>query len=93
MNEDGKSLTAAADRLAEFYSLSFGGKEKGRYRIAAKLMRHLLGRRRLYEDDVRELARAMFDRGYVLIDMDSYFVLMSTNTFTNYRRANEVTVA
>ena len=86
-------LAAVADRLAELYSDAFGGKPKGRYRIAVKLVRHLAGRRRLYEDDIRELTRAMLERGYVLIDMDSFFVVVAVNTFVNYRRANEASIA
>ena len=78
-----------AEKLAHLYSQSFGGKSNGRYRIAAKLVRQLMGRRRLYEDDVRALGRALFERGFVLIDMESFFVVMSANTFVNYRRANE----
>jgi len=89
MNPDEKPLTAVADRLAELYGRPFGGKPGGRYRIAAKLVRQLAGRRRLYEDDVRVLTRALLERGFVLIDMEGYFVIMSTATFTNYRRANE----
>lgn len=82
-------LQTAAERLCALYSEGFGGKDTGRYRIAAKLVRQLAGRRRLYEDDVKELTRLMFERGYVLIDMDSFFVVLSANTFVNYRRANE----
>ena len=78
-----------ADHLARLYGRAFGGKDNGRYRIAAKLVRQLMGRRRLYEDDVTALRRDLFERGYVLIDMESYFVVMSANTFVNYRRANE----
>lgn len=87
------SLNAAADRLAALYEQPFGGKPKGRYRVAVKLVREMTGRRRLYEDDVRELARAMIERGYVLIDMDSFFVVMSANAFVNYRRVNEEAVS
>lgn len=86
-------LESVCDRLAELHERSFGGKSKGRYRIAAKLVRQLAERRRLYETDVRDLTRAMLERGYVLIDMDSFFVVMSANTFVNYRRANEECVA
>jgi hypothetical protein len=78
-----------AERLAELYANPFGGKRSGRYRIARKLICSLAGRRRLYEDDVRALTRALLEKGYVLIDLDSYFVVMGTNTFVNYRRANE----
>jgi hypothetical protein len=86
-------IDAAADRLAELHGQPFGGKPAGRYRISARLLRGLTKRRRLYEDDIRNLTRAMLERGYVLIDMDSFFVVMSANTFTNYRRANEERVA
>ncbi len=89
MSLDSKTLTLAADQLAALYSKPFGGKDNGRYRVSAKLVRELAGRRRLYEDDIRELSRAMLERGFVLIDMDSFFVVMSANTFVNYRRANE----
>jgi hypothetical protein len=89
MNRDQELAAKVADRLCHLYDQPFGGKDRGRYRVAAKLVRELAGRRRLYEDDLRALARAMLERGYVLIDMDSFFVVMSTNTFTNYRRANE----
>lgn len=78
-----------ADKLASLYAEKFGGKDGGRYRVAAKSIRDATGRRRLYEDDVRELTRALFERGYVLIDMDSFFVVMSANAFVNYRRAND----
>lgn len=82
-------LTRTADKLTDLYSEAFGGKPKGRYRISGKLVRDLMGRRRLYEDDVRLLSRELLERGFVLIDMDGFFVVMSANSFVNYRRANE----
>jgi len=89
MNIDPRPYSAIAARLAGLYEQSFGGKGKGRYRIAIKLMRRLAGRRRLYENDVREISRALLEFGYILIDMDSFFVVMSANSFVNYRRTNE----
>lgn len=86
-------LARAADRLAALYNESFGGKDTGRYRIATKLVRTLFGRRRLYEDDIQKLSRAMLERGFILIDMESFVVVMSANTFVNYRRANEECIA
>ena len=82
-------LERVADLLARLYAKKFGGKNSGRYRIATKLVRSALGRRRLYEDDIRELTREMFERGYLLIDMDGFFAVMSINSFVNYRRAND----
>ncbi len=93
MTDTHLSIAAAADRLAALYEKPFGGKPKGRYRVPEKIVRELMGRRRIYEDDVRALARAMIERGFVLIDMDSFFVVMSANAFVNYRRANEEAVA
>jgi len=83
----------AAERLAALYGEAFGGKAKGRFRVAAKLVRRLYGRRRLYEDDIRGLARALVERGFVLIDMDTFFVVIAASAFTNYRRANEASIA
>ena len=82
-------IESTAGRLAELYDQRFGGKESGRYRIPVKLIRIIGGRRRIYEDDTKALSRALFERGYVLIDMDTFFVVMSANAFVNYRRANE----
>ena len=81
-------VDASADRLAELYGNSFGGKPSGRYRIPAKLVRQLMGRRRIYTEDIENLRRALYERGYVLIDLDTYFAVVSISTFTNYRRAN-----
>lgn len=86
---DTNRLDGVADKLVVLHERSFGGKDKGRFRIAAKLVRHLTGKRRLYEDDIRELGRAMFERGFVLIDLESFYVVMSANAFVNYRRAND----
>ncbi len=82
-------INPTAEKLAQLYDCKFGGKDNGRYRIAAKLVRAIAGRRRLYEDDVRALTRALLERGFVLIDLDSFFVVMSANAFVNYRRAND----
>jgi len=86
------SIEESANHLSRLYSEEFGGKERGRFRISAKLVRQLAGRRRLYEDDICLLGRAMIERGYVLIDMDTFFVILSSNTFVNYRRVNESSI-
>lgn len=83
-----KNLDDTAKRLAALYTQSFGGKGTGRFRIASKIVRDMMDRRRLYPDDVQALTRAMLEEGFVLIDMDSFFVILSANTFVNYRRAN-----
>ena len=64
---------ALADKLAGLYAEQFSGKTSGRYRVALKAIRDTARHRRLYEDDVRDQTRAMYERGYALIDMDSFF--------------------
>ena len=80
---------SAAARLADLYSREFGGKPSGRYRIPEKLLREMMGRKRLYSEDRTAISRALFELGYVLIDMDSFFVVMSSNAFVNYRRVSK----
>lgn len=82
-------ITVLADWLSGLYRQKFGGKESGRFRLPAKLLRQAAKRRRLYEDDILALSRELLERGYVLVDMDTFYVVLSANTFVNYRRANE----
>lgn len=78
-----------ATHLARLYAEDFGGKHSGRYRISSKLLRDLMGRRRLHPEDYAGIARALLEEGFVFIDMESFFVVMSANSFVNYRRAGK----
>ncbi|SDL68821.1 hypothetical protein [Maricaulis salignorans] len=89
MNLTPPCFETAADKLAALFDTPFGGKPKGRFRISNKLLRQIFQRRRLYDDDIRQLTRSLLERGYILVDMDSFFVVLSANSFVNYRRANE----
>jgi len=82
-------IEKAAGRLAEMYTEGFGGKPSGRYRLPYKFLCELLDRRRLYPEDIQALSRAVVEKGYILIDMQSFFVVMSANSFTNYRRVGK----
>jgi hypothetical protein len=62
----------AARHLACLYTKSFVGKPNGRFRLSSKQLRELLGRKRIYPDDIEKLSRAAFEIGFVLIDMDSF---------------------
>lgn len=86
-------FTNAAETLAGLYTREFGGKASGRYRIPQKLLRELCGRRRLYQEDITALTRELLEMGYVMIDMDSFFVVMSANSFVNYRRVGKEMLA
>jgi hypothetical protein len=83
------SIESVADRLAALYGAEFGGKPKGRYRVSTKLVRSLWGRKRLYEDDIDALTRAMFERGFILVSLEGFLVVLGANAFVNYRRVNE----
>ncbi|SNR43234.1 hypothetical protein [Puniceibacterium sediminis] len=83
----------AAQQLAGLYGKNFGGKATGRYRLSSKQVKELLGRKRLYADDIDQLTRAALEEGLVLIDMDSFFVVLSANAFVNYRRVSAEALA
>ena len=78
-----------AARLAALYEMKFGGKERGRYRLAMKQMRALTGRRRVSAKVVRRIAEEVFELGYVLIDLETYFVVLAQRTFRSYRRVSD----
>jgi hypothetical protein len=80
---------AVAGELARLYDVPFGGKEGGRYRLSAKHLSQLAKRRRLYPDEIHAIGRALYEKGFLLLDLDTFFVVLSQKTFTNYRRLNE----
>ena len=86
---ENKAYLQVANALADIHGKPFGGEDAGRYRISVKALRTLFGRKRLYEDDILQLTRTMLEKGYVLIDMDGYFVVLSANSFVNYRRVGD----
>jgi len=82
-----KNLEATAKTLADMYTDDFGGKPSGRYRISRKLICDTAGQRRLYQEDITSLTRRLLEHGFILIDLETFFVVMSANAFVNYRRA------
>jgi hypothetical protein len=75
-----------AEQLAVLYEEPFGGKARGRFRISMKLLLELAGRRRLYPNDLEAISRELFELGYVMIDMETYFAVLSQRTLRSYRR-------
>lgn len=61
MLNDLEKFAEAAQRLAELYDQSFGGKPSGRYRISPKNLRRLLNRRRISDECKRQLADELFE--------------------------------
>ena len=86
------TIEALALRLEQLYETPFAGKERGRYRLSMKHLRRLTGQRRVYPETIAALTRALYERGYVLVDMESYFAILSQRTFSSYRRLNDSTL-
>lgn len=83
------SLDTIAERLVALYDRPFGGKPRGRYRISMKLLCRLFEQRRIWPDQIEALRRALYGRGYLLVDLETFFVVVSEATFASYRRVNE----
>ncbi len=86
------AVDALAERLAQLYETAFAGKPRGRYRLSMKHLRLLTGSRRVYPETVAAVARALYERGYVLVDMETYFVVLGQRTFASYRRVNDAVI-
>ena len=78
-----------AAQLASLYERGFAGKERGRYRISMKHLRVLTNRRRVPPEELRRIAEELFELGYVLIDMETFFVILAQRTFNSYRRVSD----
>ncbi len=85
-------IRLVAERLVELYDLEFGSKDRGRYRISMKHMRILTGRRRVPTAMIRSISEELFERGYLLIDLETYFVVLAERTFRSYRRASDAII-
>ena len=84
------SIEALCNLLVSLHGRGFGGRPSGRFRISRKFLRTLAGRRRLPPEMLAEVAGEMFERGFLFVDMESYFVVLEQRVFAGYRR---VTVA
>lgn len=78
-----------AKQLAALYEASFGSKERGRYRFSMKQMRALTSRKRVPGRVIRRVSEELFELGYVLIDLETFFVVLAQSTFRSYRRVSD----
>ena len=81
-----------AQQLAELYQWKFGGKDRGRFRISMKHMQALTGRKRVPDDMRRKIGEELFELGYVLIDLETFFVVLAQRTFSSYRRVSDASL-
>lgn len=88
-----RTCDAVVETLVALYEKPFGGKYRGRYRISMKLMCRIFGQRRIWPEQIEGVRRKLYDRGFLLIDLETYFAMVSLQTFGSYRRANEASIA
>lgn len=81
-----------ADVLATLYSESFGGKKTGKYRISRKYLRQLAGRKRLPPGFIDQIGEELFERGLVIADLESFFVVLDQRLFNSYRRVTSAAI-
>lgn len=87
-----RSPEVLAQVLARLFVERFGGASVGKFRISRKFLRQLANRRKLPDGFVAALAEDMFEAGFVLIDCESYFVVLSQKQFASYRRVTAAAV-
>ncbi len=93
LNNDEQGYEAVIERLVALYEQPFGGKKRGRYRISMKVMCRIFEQRRVWPEQREAIRRGLYERGYLLVDLETYFVVVSLQTFVSYRRVNEAGVA
>lgn len=57
-----------------------------------KHLRVLTQRRRISPSILRKLGEELYELGYVLIDLETFFVVLAQRTFTSYRRVSDAAI-
>ncbi len=83
------SISDIAQKIAALYDQPFGGKPSGRFRLSPKMLRKIADRKKLPDSFILELANELFERGFVFLDMETYYAVASARTFASYRRLGE----
>ena len=88
-----RDIAQIADDLAALYGEAFGGKTNGKFRISRKFLRQVCGRRHLPSAFLEAITDELFERGFVLIDLETHFAVISQPNFNSYRRVTTAAVA
>ena len=81
-----------AELLATLYGQAFGGKRLGKFRISRKYLRELAHRQRLTPDFIHELGDELFERGFIIADLETFFAVLDQRLFNSYRRVNAAAI-
>jgi len=76
-----------AQFLRKIYDTSFGGKERGRYRISRKELSELSGRKRLEYSIIDKIVDEAYEVDLVVIDLGDYFAVVESDVMLNYRKS------
>ena len=88
-----RDIEQIASDLVTLYSEAFGGKTNGKFRISRKFLRQICGRRHLPPAFLEAVTDSLFESGFVLIDLETHFAVISQPNFNSYRRVTTAAVA
>lgn len=80
-----RSPAEMVEVLRDIYEETFGGKERGRYRLTHSQFRKLSGRKRLEEGVTNRIINAALEAGFIIIDLGDYFCIVEESVMLNYR--------
>lgn len=92
LSAERQSPEVLAQALVRLFAERFGGAPGGKFRISRKFLRQLAGRRKLPDGYLAALAEHMFEAGFVFVDCESYFIVLSQKQFASYRRVTAAAV-
>ncbi len=88
-----RSAGELAEALVALHGAGFAGRPGGKYRISRKFLRQLAGRRKLSEAFVAEVAAEVFERGYVLVDLETHYAVLDQSLIEGFRRVTALALA
>lgn len=82
---DAKMPEEIALLIKRIYDREFGGKNRGRFKIARSTLRQLAQRRRLDDIAIEEIKDAALELGFIMADLGDYFAVVDHKVMMNYR--------
>jgi len=80
-----KSIQAIVADIRAIYRETFGGKEKGRYKISRANFRLICGRKKLESVFLEKVVSAALEDGFVVVELGDYFCVIAEGTMLSYR--------
>src|SRR5262245_54249883 len=74
-----------AKSLSQIYQETFGGKDRGRYKISRRNLRLLSGRKRLEDTTTAKIMESLYNLGFIMVDLGDDFAVVEEGVMLNYR--------